>query len=74
MCFLLEKLTLAPLTTINLGIYPRHTFNRSSVSSLGNLPLHHQAVKRTRRHQESSVQQILLPSGGLELRLNCNDC
>lgn len=44
------------------------------VSSPGNLPLHHQAVKRTGRHQESSVQQILLPPGGLKIILNFNDC
>lgn len=44
-----------------------HTFKLTSVSSPGNLPLHHQAVKGAGRHQESSVQQILLPTGGLVL-------
>lgn len=65
---LLEKLPLRPLTTTH-PTYPSHTCNQTSVSSPGNLPLHHQAVERTGRHQESSVQQILLPPRGLELIL-----
>lgn len=32
--------------------------------SPGHLPVHHQTIKGTRRHQESSIQQILLPAGG----------
>lgn len=36
--------------------------------SPGHLPVHHQTTKGTRRHQESSVQQILLPAGGEEAK------
>lgn len=38
--------------------------------SAGHLPVHHQTAKRTGRHQEPPVQQIFLPAGGEELKLN----
>lgn len=44
-------------------------FKLFPVSCPGHLPVHHQTAKGTGRHQEPTVQQILLPVGGEELKL-----